>query len=85
MGLILSFMFNELFMLFLGILEVHQLGFTCVMTSEGSKCEAVTKSSNPQSQSLKVSMEHAKSQFQEPAGTSPPYPYKDEDLPFFVR
>jgi len=37
-----------------GILEVDQLGFTCLMTSEGSKCEKLTKSNNIATSPYKV-------------------------------
>lgn len=39
-----------------GILEVGQLGFTCLMTSEGSKCENLARSDDFERNPLKVGL-----------------------------
>lgn len=52
-------------LLFAGILEVDQLGFTCLMTSEGSKCEKLAASSDPQGKSLKVNVQPQTGHLQE--------------------
>ena len=73
-----------------GILEVDQLGFSCLMTSEGSKCEKLAKSDDFESNSLKVGLKpdssHGKhdgnkSSYQSMSLTSLDY---EEELPSLV-
>ena len=77
-----------IFLIFKGILEVDQLGFTCLMTSEGSRCEKLTKSNDIETSSYKVGVKPNEN-YEEPTSSQQAMPLVpldyEEDIPFLVR
>ena len=73
------------------------LGFVCMMTSEGSKCEKMSTADDSQGKSLKVNLEpqypQSQMEFQDGHWTvlptnmpnMPMSMHANEDLPFLVR